>query len=530
MYLSSITQADFPPKQKHIVRAECLSLKTGDIEGAQPQLRGYRYINKPEFYNRTWDIERAQPALLPVSQKTRDLSLTTEDIPRAQPMKNEFKTKRLGHNPLEPVYKLPTFETRPITPPRFVRDSHTTKDIDGARPEVYFKWKTRDILTTDDIEGSRPKPETIYKKPNFMDPRDINQVAEFSSKRSVNPLAPEYIVRDEAGNLTTVGFVDGSKPRELVRTTSAAHNRHITTEDIEGAKASTKGLGPFAYKPREHFRNSIDVADIEGAQMSSLKKAPVTKRCTNPVTPDYQYPGHSEDPAPEAVKPPPTAQEPSNPAYDKSKARFYGLTPPQSAPAPEVKKEPTPNLHAELSQARFYAHEAKLNSPSMKEDQFKRDAAQFYSNTPPVGQSRTFEETLKTGTIHRKKPEGVATAELVLGDGFSSAAVKFYGTGSSVAGSRRDSRLSAASETGPAKAADSGLPPKPPSADKSKAPDASKPAEVPESRARSASSSASQRPPSTGYKFTLARAELKPPSAAGSRSSLKSSGQQVINA
>jgi hypothetical protein len=34
--------------------------------------------------------------------------------------------------------------------------------------------------------------------------------------------------------------------------------------------------------------------DIEGAKVGSLKKAPQTKRCNNPLDPEYKLPGATE--------------------------------------------------------------------------------------------------------------------------------------------------------------------------------------------------------------------------------------------
>lgn len=69
----------------------------------------------------------------------------------------------------------------------------------------------------------------------------------------------------------------------------------MRTKDIFGAQASTKGLGIFAsVKRREDIKNSMDLKDVEGAQVGSLKKGPVTKRCTNPLMMDYKFPGHDQ--------------------------------------------------------------------------------------------------------------------------------------------------------------------------------------------------------------------------------------------
>ncbi len=66
----------------------------------------------------------------------------------------------------------------------------------------------------------------------------------------------------------------------------------MRTKDIEGAQASTKGLGIFANtKRRELIKNSLDNTDVHGAHVGSLKKGPVTNRRTNPLLMDYKYPG-----------------------------------------------------------------------------------------------------------------------------------------------------------------------------------------------------------------------------------------------
>ena len=47
----------------------------------------------------------------------------TRDIDKADPKKDGFITNRIGTNPLIPVYELPHFETKPYTPPKFIRDN-----------------------------------------------------------------------------------------------------------------------------------------------------------------------------------------------------------------------------------------------------------------------------------------------------------------------------------------------------------------------------------------------------------------------
>ena len=66
-------------------------------------------------------------------------NLTTKDIEKAYPTKTGFESKRIGTNPLNPVYQLPKFEINPSTPPKFIRDNINIFDIDGTKPEIYYK-------------------------------------------------------------------------------------------------------------------------------------------------------------------------------------------------------------------------------------------------------------------------------------------------------------------------------------------------------------------------------------------------------
>ena len=62
----------------------------------------------------------------------------------------------MGGDPLNPKYKLQTVEQRPITPPRFIRDSMVV-DIEGARPkkDKYVNVPTKETNKISDIEGTK---------------------------------------------------------------------------------------------------------------------------------------------------------------------------------------------------------------------------------------------------------------------------------------------------------------------------------------------------------------------------------------
>jgi hypothetical protein len=69
----------------------------------------------------------------------------------------------------------------------------------------------------------------------------------------------------------------------------------LRTEDILGAKASSKGMGVFAENhERKEYRQINRTDDIEGAQSGSLRKGVKTNRISNPLDPSYTVPGQQE--------------------------------------------------------------------------------------------------------------------------------------------------------------------------------------------------------------------------------------------
>jgi len=132
----------------------------------------------------------------------------------------------------------------------------------------------------------------VQRKRDFSftqnDYSDVTKI-EPKSKRCTNPLMPTYTI---VGN-EQVGTVEGSTSMQFGSAPLKNYNNDIMrTSDIGGAQASTKGLGIFTnVKRREDIKCSLNNADVIGAQVSSLKKGPVTNRRTNPLLMDYKYPG-----------------------------------------------------------------------------------------------------------------------------------------------------------------------------------------------------------------------------------------------
>lgn len=134
-------------------------------------------------------------------------NLSNADIEKSSPQQQKFGLERQT-NPLVPEYKLPSFEARPITPPKFMRDSLDVSDIEGtkAKRDPYLDYKTRPSMNLEDIEGSKSK---VLHKSRSRSPEgydhlnysDVNKDGLFVSKRQTNPLAPEYLIRDEENTL-----------------------------------------------------------------------------------------------------------------------------------------------------------------------------------------------------------------------------------------------------------------------------------------------------------------------------------------
>ena len=114
-------------------------------------------MNKPEFTNSNWDIDRSGPRALHIGLIKDETNLRTQDLPGAQPQIVKFQSKRQGNDPLNPTYRIPDVEVRAATPPKFIRDAMAIDDIDKSRPkaDIMAGRPTRDPMKLDDIAGTR---------------------------------------------------------------------------------------------------------------------------------------------------------------------------------------------------------------------------------------------------------------------------------------------------------------------------------------------------------------------------------------
>lgn len=262
------------------------------------------------------------------------------------------------------------------------------------------------MLQTKDIEGAKPRPDANWNKPDFMDPKDINKDGIFQTTRVPNPLNPSYQIRDSEGNIVTIGDVEGSKPKQYVRSGSNAHGRNLNTTDIEGA---TAGSIYNKYKDRREFRTPNQVADIEGAQAGTLRKGVNSIRTTNPLDPSYSLPGNSDEALVEAAKTV-VNQAKADPQYVKSEAVFWGATPPQSIP-PTVPQTKPPSRSAsrdtnfQRNAARFFNNQSGKATPITDAREFKYNADQFFKTNPITNEPPNYLSQANNASIHRVKPK-----------------------------------------------------------------------------------------------------------------------------
>lgn len=107
-------------------------------------------MNKQEFNNQNWDIDRSGPRALHIGKVTclilglnkPEYGLTNSDIEGSKPNCVKFKSTRMGFDPLSPSYNLSVVEQRPITPPKFMRDNIDHDDIEGSKPKKQTYYKT----------------------------------------------------------------------------------------------------------------------------------------------------------------------------------------------------------------------------------------------------------------------------------------------------------------------------------------------------------------------------------------------------
>ena len=282
MYLDSIKSMDCPIKKINRIdtkRDWSLNLYNLDIERSVP-IRKSVFTNKTDFINKIDDIEKARPNKEVILNKP-DFILNISDIEKAHPNKNLWNSQR-HINPLNPVYKLPSYiKAERAEPRKFIRNQIDISDIEKTKPNKLFPMKMRLFKTYDEIKGVHPKKP--YRRKEIHDSLNYSDLNIKNSKfRNTNPLEPEY-------DNNYGGFIKGTKS-DLPYYHFSGKNT-LNVEDINGAlPGSLNHYADFKYDNKQRF----DTRDIDGAYAGTKKYGIKTNRCTNPLQPNYQLIGNNE--------------------------------------------------------------------------------------------------------------------------------------------------------------------------------------------------------------------------------------------
>ena len=295
--IRNLDSNDFPIrkfKQLDTKRDFSLNNYNLDIPGAVPRRYGL-YNRKSEFNNTNEDIEGSSPAKLYKKVNKPDFIYSNKDIEFSVPRGHHVFQNNRHLNPLNPEYKLPSYSEPNIEyNQKFIRDTLDISDIEGAQTKNYYKYKFHDNIN---VFNEKVDDEMIYNKIknrkgknyNYLDYRDVYEKKQFSN-RHINPLDPVYTLNYLNGESYTYGEIDGNKPHAF----SEKDGKGNKTDDIEYAQSDTKGnLRQFNIK---YNRPLVYVAEkVVGAQPGTKRVGIRSARMTNPLVPNYQYPGVREE-------------------------------------------------------------------------------------------------------------------------------------------------------------------------------------------------------------------------------------------
>ena len=299
MYLSSINLNDFPLKKlKQITtkRDWSSNLYNLDIEGSSPKKFGL-FTKKIDFTNNNRDIEKSYP-IERFKKISPNYSLSNKDIEGSHPKLFKLNIKRCT-NPLNPNYNLPKADKKSLdlnkddnepNKLKFIRDNINIDDIEGTKPKKLINLFLRNSLNIDDIKGSSPTQRYVRKtKYDNIDYSDIKKIKQ-GRNRDVNPLSPIYNWNYSINNIKyNVGPIERNQPNPF----SVFKYKMpfiLNNDDIEGAKAGSKNR----YKNFKGSNSCLNIGDIKGAIHDTLIRGIITKRCLNPLNPNYRYLGEEE--------------------------------------------------------------------------------------------------------------------------------------------------------------------------------------------------------------------------------------------
>lgn len=76
----------------------------------------------------------------------------------------------------------------------------------------------------------------------------------FVTKRSTNPLEPNYFHRVDDNKLENIGDIEGSKPKDPPVRKAGPNDLNLDVQDIDGTKSGSRGLRAFKTHTRRDIR------------------------------------------------------------------------------------------------------------------------------------------------------------------------------------------------------------------------------------------------------------------------------------
>jgi len=270
-----------------------------DIDGARPANKFCHARDKPDFTSNL-DIFGSVPKILHRTTNAPDNTLNVDDIDGARHhISDRMLTTNRHTNPLNPDYKLPTFNKPDPYMPKFIRDAHDVSDIDGAQPTLKKQWQPRETFPND-IEGAQANWRPRHRRVRLEAPPIDNMYVEDICKRTHRYVDRTSRVTDVVDPVYKVhGMIIAddprfSKPKKLK--SFIPDSKLLQTADIPGA---TVGWGR---RERTEIRNLTSTADIPGAQADTIKHSIISTRNTNPLNPVYKSLDYGE-PLPGPIQP-----------------------------------------------------------------------------------------------------------------------------------------------------------------------------------------------------------------------------------
>lgn len=205
------------------------------------------------------------------SQNRPFFSLKTDDIDGARPHNTDFHSLR-HIDPLEPKYRLASYETRPATPPKYIRNELEISDIRGATTKQYYQQPARDLnLDVSDITApSKVVREFVPRAKDYcLDVADINRHTQTASDlrpAEFNPNFPHYDW-PHAQELPSVGCVF-PYDRFAGRRYEEEGDFALRTDDISELNRERAYKEKRYGADRKEVYNVTTVQDIEGARAS----------------------------------------------------------------------------------------------------------------------------------------------------------------------------------------------------------------------------------------------------------------------